>query len=77
MQDIRKQNVYDLAQERLHVIFQNFDNIYISFSGGKDSGVLLNLCIDYIRKHNLKRKIGVFHMDYVRTFSSNDMYVHV
>ena len=64
MQDIRKQNVYDLAQERLRVIFQNFDNIYISFSGGKDSGVLLNLCIDYIRKHNLKRKIGVFHMDY-------------
>ena len=63
MQDIRKQNVYDLAQERLRVIFQNFDNIYISFSGGKDSGVLLNLCIDYIRKHNLKRKIGVFHMD--------------
>lgn len=58
MQDIRKQNVYDLAQERLRVIFQNFDNIYISFSGGKDSGVLLNLCIDYIRKHNLKRKIG-------------------
>ena len=51
MQDIRKQNVYDLAQERLRVIFQNFDNIYISFSGGKDSGVLLNLCIDYIRKH--------------------------
>lgn len=60
MQDIRKQNVYDLAQERLHVIFQNFDNIYISFSGGKDSGVLLNLCIDYIRKHNLKRKLGYF-----------------
>lgn len=59
MQDIRKQNVYDLAQERLRVIFQNFDNIYISFSGGKDSGVLLNLCIDYIRKHNLKENWGI------------------
>ncbi|MDE8697711.1 phosphoadenosine phosphosulfate sulfurtransferase, partial [Bacteroides cellulosilyticus] len=64
MQVIRKQKVYDLAKERLRVIFQNFDNIYISFSGGKDCGVLLTLCIDYIRKHNLKRKIGVFHMDY-------------
>ncbi len=38
MQDIRKQNVYDLAQERLHVIFQNFDNIYISFSAGSIAG---------------------------------------
>lgn len=57
-------NVYELAQERLRVIFDEFDNIYVSFSGGKDSGVLLNLCIDYIRRNNLKRKIGVFHMDY-------------
>lgn len=57
-------NVYELFQERLDVIFKEFDNIYISFSGGKDSGVLLNLCIDYIRKHNLKRRLGVFHIDY-------------
>ena len=36
-------NVYELAQERLKVIFNEFDNIYVSFSGGKDSGVLLNI----------------------------------
>ena len=36
----------------------------MSFSGGKDSGVLLNMCIDYIRKNNLKVRLGVFHMDY-------------
>lgn len=58
------ENVYELIQKRLKFIFDEFDNIYVSFSGGKDSGVLLNLCIDYIRKHNLNRKIGVFHMDY-------------
>lgn len=57
-------NVYELAQERLRVIFNEFDNIYVSFSGGKDSGVLLNLCIDYIRKHNLKVRLKLFHMDY-------------
>ena len=39
-------NVYELAQERLKVIFNEFDNIYVSFSGGKDSGVLLNMCIE-------------------------------
>lgn len=59
-----KKNVYELAQERLDIIFKEFDNIYISFSGGKDSGVLLNLCLDYMRKHQIKRKIGLFHMDY-------------
>jgi len=57
-------NVYELAQERLAVLFKEFDNIYVSFSGGKDSGVLLNLCIDYIRRNNLKTKLGVFFMDY-------------
>lgn len=78
----KQKNVYELVQERLSMIFKEFDNIYVSFSGGKDSGVLLNLCIDYIRKHNLRRKIGVFHLDYEiqyrmtldyveRTFSCN------
>ena len=57
-------NVYELAQRRLQFLFEAFDNIYVSFSGGKDSSVLLNLCIDYIRRHGLDRKIGVFHMDY-------------
>lgn len=53
-------NVYELTQERLAVLFKEFDNIYVSFSGGKDSGVLLNLCIDYIRRNNLNIKLGVF-----------------
>ena len=57
-------NVYELTQERLAVLFKEFDNIYVSFSGGKDSGVLLNLCIDYIRRNNLNIKLGVFFMDY-------------
>ena len=57
-------NVYERTQRRLKTVFDLFDNIYVSFSGGKDSGVLLNLCIDYIRRHGLHRRIGVFHMDY-------------
>ena len=61
---VTSKNVYELAQERLGLIFREFDTICVSFSGGKDSGVLLNLCIDYIRRNNLKRKICVFHMDY-------------
>ncbi len=57
-------NVYELTQARLRMIFNEFDNVYVSFSGGKDSGLLLNLCIDYIRRNNLNIRLGVFHLDY-------------
>ena len=60
----RPPSVYNQTLLRLKKIFSSFDNIYISFSGGKDSSVLLNLCIDYIRKNRLKCRLGVFHMDY-------------
>jgi predicted phosphoadenosine phosphosulfate sulfurtransferase len=39
-------NVYDATNERLDIIFNDFKKIYVSFSGGKDSGVLLNMCIE-------------------------------
>lgn len=54
-------NVYELANERISFIFDEFEHIYVSFSGGKDSGVLLNMAIDEARKRN--RKIGVLFID--------------
>lgn len=56
-------NVYEAAQKRLKFIFDNFERIYVSFSGGKDSGVLLNLVLDYVKKNSIKRKIGVQILD--------------
>jgi len=56
-------NVHDAAVNRLKLLFDNFDRIYVSFSGGKDSGILLNLCIDYMRKNNVTKKLGVMVMD--------------
>ncbi len=68
-------NVYERTQQRLKTIFDHFDNISISFSGGKDSGVLLNLCMDYIRRHGLKRRLAVFHMDYEIQYRDTIEYV--
>ncbi len=70
-----KKNVYELAMLRIKLLFNEFDNIYVSFSGGKDSGVMLNLCIQYIRENNLDRKIGVFFMDYEIQYSETIAYV--
>ncbi|MDR2765755.1 MAG: DUF3440 domain-containing protein [Tannerella sp.] len=68
--------VYEATQQRLARIFADFDNIFVSFSGGKDSGVLLNLCIDYVRGHNIKHKIGVFHIDYEAQYEATTKYVN-
>ena len=68
-------NVYELARQRIRLLFEEFDNIYVSFSGGKDSGVMLNLCIQYIRENNLQRKIGVFHMDYEVQYGETLRYI--
>ena len=43
-------NVYEAAIERIEFLFKEFDHILISFSGGKDSGVCLNLC--YVQAHS-------------------------
>jgi len=58
-----QKNVYDASIERLDFIFQNFERIYLSFSGGKDSGVLLNLTLQYMRERGITKKIGVQILD--------------
>lgn len=68
-------NVFDATQERLAFIFQEFDNVYVSFSGGKDSGVLLNLAQRHVEEHNLPHKLGVFHIDYEAQYTATTDYV--
>jgi len=56
-------NVCEASVERTDFIFKNFEKIYLSFSGGKDSTVMLNLVVDYMRKHNITQKAGILFID--------------
>lgn len=70
-----KTDVYQALQKRLAYVFAEFDNIYVSFSGGKDSGVLLALTLKYMREHGITRKVGLFHMDYEAQYQLTTEYV--
>jgi predicted phosphoadenosine phosphosulfate sulfurtransferase len=41
---------YSAARERVRIILEHFPRFYVSFSGGKDSGALLNLVVDVARE---------------------------
>ena len=75
IREYEKQNVYDAFQERMRLIFEEFDNIYVSFSGGKDSGLLLNMTLDFQRKYFPEKKIGVFHQDFEAQYSATTEFV--
>lgn len=70
-----QKSVYEAFLERMEFIFREFDNIYISFSGGKDSGLLLNLTLDYRNKYYPDRKIGLFHQDFEAQYTVTSEYV--
>lgn len=71
-----KKNVYEASQERLKFIFDNFEKIYVSFSGGKDSGVMLNMVIDYVRANNIKKKIGIQILDNEANYEYSLKFMH-
>jgi predicted phosphoadenosine phosphosulfate sulfurtransferase len=68
-------NVHEAAMRRLDYVFGEFDQVYVSFSGGKDSGVLLNLVLAYLRAHAPRRRVGVFHLDYEAQYTATTEYV--
>lgn len=54
-------NVLDAATRRIKQIFDDFHRIYVSFSGGKDSGVMLHLALAEAQRRG--RKVGVLMVD--------------
>ena len=56
-----KESVVEAAQKRISYIFDEFENIIVSISGGKDSTVLCWMTLQEARRRN--RKIGIFFLD--------------
>ena len=54
-------DVLTAAKQRISKIFDDFPRIYVSFSGGKDSSVMLHLVMEEAIKRN--RKVGVLLVD--------------
>lgn len=54
-------NVYEGAIERFDIIFNDFDNVYFSVSGGKDSSIMLQLAAQEARR--LGKKFDVLYID--------------
>lgn len=64
----RNKNVYEAAIERIEYIFDNFDNIVVSCSGGKDSTITTYLTNEIAKKKG--RKFYLFYLDQEIEYSS-------
>tara|TARA_R110002020_G_C16293985_1_gene772658 strand:- start:1705 stop:3024 length:1320 start_codon:yes stop_codon:yes gene_type:complete len=72
----KDKNVYEAAMERLDYIFKTFDRVYLSFSGGKDSGVMLNLALDYMKANGITKKLGIQILDNEANYDLSLEFMH-
>ncbi len=55
-------DVLTASRERISFVFDNFEKIYLAFSGGKDSSVMFHLVMDEAIKR--KKKVAVMYIDF-------------
>lgn len=63
MKEYMDKDVYTAAVERVNYVLDNFKKVYLSFSGGKDSGVMLNLVLDEMKKRD-RSPLRVLYIDF-------------
>lgn len=67
-------NVLEATNNRLKIIFNDFDNVLVAFSSGKDSGVMLSLTYKYAKENNLLHKLSFYYQDYEAGYKYTDEY---
>lgn len=69
-------NVYEATLERLEFCLNNFKTVILSFSGGKDSGLLLQILLDYIKAYGIdKDRVFVYYQNNEANLQSTDEFV--
>ena len=69
-------DVYTEARNRIAWVFDNFERVYLSFSGGKDSGVLLNLALQHMEESGETRKLGIQILDNEANYEHSLEFMH-
>lgn len=67
-------NVLTATKDRIRKVFDDFEKIYISFSGGKDSSVMTHLVLEEAIKR--KRKVGLLIIDLEAQYSDTIKHIY-
>ncbi len=69
----RRQNVLEAARERIRETFDAVERVYVAFSGGKDSSVMMHLVMQEAVKRN--QRVGVMFIDFEAQYSATIKHV--
>ena len=67
-------NVLDGARDRISKVFDDFERIYVSFSGGKDSSVMTHLVMEEARRR--ERIVGLLLIDLEAQYADTIKHAH-
>lgn len=59
----REENVYEASKKRMQFVFDNFEQVVLSFSGGKDSSVMFHIAAEEARLRNRKFTVMIVDLE--------------